>query len=35
MTTDQKYEYLINNDICTEEEMQLVTAIDEEILKPL
>lgn len=27
MTTDQKYEYLINNGICTEEEMQLVTAI--------
>lgn len=27
MTTDQKYEYLINNDICTEDEVELVTAI--------
>lgn len=36
MTTDQKYEYLINNNICTEDEVQLVTAIagyDDEVLE--
>ena len=27
MTTEQKYDYLINNNICTEEEALLVTGI--------
>lgn len=38
MTTDQKYDYLINNNICTEDEILLVTGIagyNDETLKDI
>lgn len=38
MTTDQKYDYLINNNICTEDEILLVTDIvgyDDETLEDI